>query len=448
MFVTPNAIAKGQHAVAVLAILQSVLHAVDPNTSLERAVGLFGSTLTCGASTYDIGAYSNIHVLGGGKAAEPMAAGLCTVLGDHIKGGVVAVKHGETSASLYCGPIRVREGAHPVPDSTSVDASRALVDTATSMDPSDLAIVLLSGGASSILTLPAPGLSLSDLQQTTALLLGAGADIGEINTVRRHLSDIKGGRLAQAIKARNTLTLILSDVVGNELCAIGSGPTAPDNSTFDDALVVIQNNDLTGSIPAEVRRHLESGSAGLIPDTPDVRDEIFSRIENAIIGSNEHAVRAAVEAAQSLGYSSQSSATPITGEARDIGKLAGQLARDSTSRPRPACLVMGGETTVTIKGNGKGGRNQELALAAAISIDRMDDIIIVAFATDGTDGPTDSSGAVVTGETCARARKLGLDPLAYLDNNNAYTFFEALGDHIMTGPTRTNVADILLIFAV
>jgi len=307
------------------------------------------------------------------------------------------------------------------------------------------------------LTLPAPGLTLADLQEVTDLLLRVGATIGELNAVRKHLSQLKGGDLARRAAPAAVIGLILSDVVGDPLDVIASGPTAPDPTTFADAWVVLERYGLTSSVPAPVRQHLQAGRAGLLPETPKPGDPLFDRVQNVVVAGNRLAAEAAVTAAQAQGLDALLLSTFVEGEARQVARVAAALAKEvarPADRPsvagpvqRPACLVWGGETTVTVRGRGTGGRNQELALAAALAMDGLPDVLLVALGTDGTDGPTDAAGAVATGETVARARAQGMDPVAYLDDNNSYAFFEGLGDLIRTGPTGTNVNDLMFLFA-
>ena len=312
-------------------------------------------------------------------------------------------------------------------------------------------LAVISGGGSALLTLPWPGLDLGDLQNTTDLLLRAGATIVELNAVRKHLSQIKGGGLARLAGGARVASLILSDVVGDPLDVIASGPTVPDPTTFADAMTVLDRYGLRDRVPRAIRRHLESGLRGQLPDTPKEGADLFSRVHNVIVGSNRLAAEAAVREAQTRGLNAWLLSTFVEGEAREVAQVAAALAKELVNYdrpvPRPACLVWGGETTVTVRGQGKGGRNQELALAAALSMQDLPGVLLVALGTDGTDGPTDAAGAVSTGETVSRAAALGLDPFAYLADNDAYPFFDALGDLIRTGPTGTNVNDLLLLFA-
>jgi glycerate 2-kinase len=310
---------------------------------------------------------------------------------------------------------------------------------------------LISGGGSALLTLPAEGLELSDLQVMTECLLAAGATINELNTIRKHLSAVKGGQLARMAAPATVYTLILSDVVGDPLEVIASGPTVPDPTTFDDAWTIVKQYQLEDSLPVAVSQRLQAGCAGDVLDTPKPGASIFERVHNAIIGSNRISARAAVEAAQVAGFETQLLSTYIEGEAREVGKVMAGLAKGLVSGEGPisppACLVAGGETTVTLRGDGQGGRNQEMALAAAIALQGWRRTLITCLGTDGTDGPTDAAGAFASGDTVERAQAKGFDAVKYLKRNDAYNFFAPLGDLIVTGPTQTNVNDLTLVFA-
>jgi hydroxypyruvate reductase len=430
---------------------RAALAAVEPGAAVRRHVECSGDQLIVAGSSYDLREVDRIWVIGGGKASCAMAASLSDLLGDRIAGGVVVTKYGHRDPGLDTGPVEVIEAGHPVPDEEGVSGTRSLVDLAKEASVSDLVLVALSGGGSSLLTLPAPGLSLSDLQVTTQLLLRSGASIVEQNAVRKHLSHIKGGKLARRIAPARAICLVLSDVVGDPLDVIASGPAYPDPTTYGDAWDVLGKYDLTNRVPSKVREHLETGLAGGRSDTPGPEDALFQRVQHVVVGSNRLAAVAAVSAARAQGLDALLLSTFVEGEAREVARVAVAMIREMVcyNRPvaRPACIVWGGETTVTIHGEGKGGRNQELALAAAIPMEGLPGVLLVALGTDGTDGPTDAAGAVATGDTVRRARALGLDPGAYLSNNDSYSFFDALGDLMRTGPTGTNVNDLLFMFA-
>ncbi|MCP4606859.1 MAG: glycerate kinase [Proteobacteria bacterium] len=436
---------------AFLAIQKAALSAAEPRLAVERHVRFSGEILTIGDMDHNLSSIDRIQVLGAGKAAQPMVGALVEILGERIEGGLVIAKRGELDPSIDTGTVECVEAAHPVPDESGMEAAEQIANTAAEMGEGDLALVVIAGGASALLTLPTKGLSLEDLQATTDFLLRCGATIQELNTVRKHLSRIKGGHLARLIGPARSVSLILSDVVGDPLDGIGSGPTAPDPTTYAAAWQVLERTGLEEKIPTTVKRHLKRGLAGEIPETPKLSDPLFRSVQNTIVGSNRQAAEAAVRAAQKNGFSSKLLTTTLEGEARDVGRQAAALARDLVEQgkpiPRPACLVLGGETTVTVNGMGKGGRNQELVLSAAIGLEGLSDAFVVALATDGGDGPTDAAGAVATGDTISRARSLGLDPIGHLDNNDAYPFFDALDDLIRTGPTHTNVADLIFVYA-
>ena len=324
-----------------------------------------------------------------------------------------------------------------MPDEHSVQGAQAIADLVSEATANDLIICLISGGGSALLTLPLPEMSLTDLQSLTDALLRSGATINEINTVRKHCSGVKGGNLARLAAPATVITLILSDVVGDPLDVIASGPTVPDPTTVADARAVLARHAIGHDPEIPFRENPKPG------------DRAFERLQNVVIGSNRLAALAAVGEARRSGYNAMLLSTYVEGEAREVAKVAAALAKSVRNHgdpiPAPACLVWGGETTVTVRGRGKGGRNQELALAAALALAGWPGVRVVALATDGTDGPTDAAGAIASGETLARARTLGLDPLAALESNDSYPFFDALGDLLRTGPTGTNVNDLLFI---
>ena len=319
----------------------------------------------------------------------------------------------------------------------------------------DLVIVLISGGGSALMPLPVPGVSLGDLQALTGALLRCGADITELNTVRKHCSQIQGGQLARMAAPAQVAALILSDVVGTPLDIIASGPTVPDRSTYADVLSLFARYEITDQVPASVLAHVRRGAAGAIPDTPKPDDPSFTRVNNVVIGDNASAARAAVDAARKAGWHSHLLTTFVQGEAREAGRVIAGIAQGiacgASDFERPACLVMGGETTVTIRGHGMGGRNQELALAAAIALGGYPlpadtDVAVISLGTDGSDGPTDAAGGIATPGTLARGRSLGLDAYASLAANDSYHYLAGLGDLVITGPTNTNVNDLIFVF--
>ena len=428
---------------AAYKLKEAALTAADPDAAIQRHVQREGSELIVADRRYDLEAYEHIFLLGGGKAAVPMAAAVVDILGPRLSQGIVVTKYDH--AGEWASPhVEVIEAGHPVPDDNSVRAAQAVAELANEAAKDDLVICLISGGGSALLTKPAPGLTLDDFQAITDALLRSGATINEINAVRKHCSGIKGGNLARLVAPAQLVTLILSDVIGDPLDVIASGPTVPDSTTVADTREVLE------------RYGLEGGS--LLRETPKPGDASFEGVQNLVVGSNRLGAEAAVDKARSIGFETLLLGTYIEGEAREVGKVAAALAKSLRAErvplSPPACLVWGGETTVTIRGEGKGGRNQELALAAALALDGWPGLLLMALATDGTDGPTDAAGATVTGETIGRARELGLDARAALAENDSYHFFANLtgsgpeaGGLIRTGPTGTNVNDLLFILA-
>lgn len=433
-------------------IFRAGLARVDPLAMMRRVLTLSGQELRLATESrcldLDMSAFETIRVLGAGKASARMALGLERLLGERIAGGVVVVKDGCMEPLRR---IRLMEASHPVPDERSAAAARTLLQEAEKAGPKDLVVVLISGGGSALLAAPlddpAQPLTLSDKQALTSLLLGCGATIQEVNCVRKKLSAIKGGKLARAIAPAFCLSLILSDVVGDDLDAIASGPTAPDATSAADALEILERYDLLGKVPAAealIRSQAEA---------PQAQAPFPAAVENAIIGSNRQCLLAAAEKARELGYETLALTSRLTGEAREMAGLFLGLARDAASsampvRP-PACILAGGETTVTLRGGGKGGRNQEMALAYLAELARSDKdagtAVYLQAATDGGDGPTDAAGAFASLEILGEGRAMGLDPAKYLKNNDAYGYFSRLGRLLKTGPTKTNVCDISIL---
>lgn len=433
-------------------IMSAALAAVDPAQAIKRNVRLEGDNLRIGQRSYDLSSYERIFVVGGGKAGSPMVAAIEEILGERITAGLVNVKHGYLLAeAARIRRVEIVEAGHPTPDEAGRRGAERMVEMLSGLTEKDLVICLISGGGSALMTLPQPTISLADAQALTGALLRCGATINEINAVRKHTSRIKGGQLARLIHPAQVVSLILSDVVGNPLDVIASGPTVPDTTTFAQACGLLEKYGLLDKVPASVVGHLRAGAEGKIAETPKEGEAIFATVYNLIVGSNEIAARAALNRARQLGFNTQLLSTYVEGEAREVAKvlaaIAKEMAKSGQPIPRPGCLVIGGETTVTIRGEGKGGRNQEMALAAALAIEGWEDVMVATLATDGTDGPTDAAGGVATGETVAWARELGLDPEEYLANNDSYHFLEALGELIVTGPTNTNVNDLAFVFA-
>jgi hydroxypyruvate reductase len=429
-----------------LAIFRAALKAADPVEAVRRHLAVRRGALVAGKRRYRLDSFRNIYVIGAGKASAAMAAGVEGVLGRRIRSGLINVKYGHL-AKLRS--IELNECGHPVPDASGVRGAERILEIARQAGPDDLILCVISGGASALLVVPAAPITLEEKQATTRLLLASGANIHEMNAVRKHLSQVKGGQLARLAYPATVLALLLSDVIGDDLDVIGSGPTAPDHSTFAGAKAILQKFALWERVPRGASERIERGLNGEIPETPKAGEPALSRVQNLVIGSNRLAVDAAVRAARSLGLRTLVLSTFIQGETRDVASMHAAIAKEvlSSGRPvrAPACLISGGETTVTLRGNGLGGRNQEFVLAAAIDLAGHHRVVVLSAGTDGTDGPTDAAGAIADGATLARAERLGLNAQRFLADNDSYHFFEPLGDLLKTGPTNTNVMDVRLI---
>lgn len=444
------------------AIFREAVASVDPSRIIENAVavktGAAGEELVVHTAFEEarcpLAPGGRIFVLGMGKASARMAAGLEAVLGDRIAGGLVVVKQG-FGAPLH--RVRIFEAGHPVPDERSVRAADMLLHPGalfeTAIAANDIFIVLVSGGGSAILCAPSAGLSLEDKISATRLLLASGATINEMNCVRKHISAIKGGQLAAALAPATVLTLVISDVVGDDIDVIASGPTVPDPTRFADALAVIHHYDMEEKMPSAILDHLHRGAEGQVPETPKPDNPVFLHARTILVGTNRIALEAAGREARLRGYNSMVLSSRVTGEAREAALFYFGIAKDMAISgfpvKRPACLVAGGETTVTLRGTGRGGRNQEMALAFLVALGESPkgagDIVFLSAGTDGNDGPTDAAGAVVSLELYDKARRSGLDPGTALAENDAYTFFSSAGGLLKTGFTGTNVCDIQVI---
>lgn len=429
-------------------IFGAALAAADPYKAVMNSLTLVNSQLHISDVVYDLNAYKRIMVVGAGKATARMALAMENLLGDRINVGLIVVKDGHTEKLTLIEQI---ESSHPVPGEDGVNASRRIMELMREADEKTLIICLLSGGASALMVLPVNALSLQDKQETTRLLLNAGASIAELNAVRKHLSLIKGGGLAQAACPAQMITLIVSDVVGDRMDVIASGPTTPDTSTFAEAWSVIEKYDLVEKLPQPVRDYLRDGISGKHIESVKVNNPCVEHSRNIIVASNKQALQAAKSKAIKMGFQTLVIADSLQGEAREVATLLAQKARSEIAKMEPKarrCLLWGGETTVTVKGSGKGGRNQELALAFAMQIEGVHGITFMSAGTDGSDGPTDAAGAMVDGETVLHARSAGMDAMNYLERNDAYSFFKRLDEitasrsHLILGPTGTNVMDI------
>ncbi len=432
-------------------IFNAAVAAVDPYHAVTRALRLAEGRLLAAGGAYDLAAFDRVSVVGAGKATARMTEAVEELVGSAITDGIIIVKYG------HRGPLKVVEqieAAHPVPDEAGVRGTERILELVRRADEKTLVLCLLSGGGSALLVSPLPGLTLEDKQLTTDLLLKAGANIYELNALRKHLSAIKGGRLARTAHPATVITFILSDVIGDRLDVIASGPTAPDSTTFADAALVIEKYGLKTSLPPRVSAFLEGGVAGQEPETAKSGEACFLKTRNVIVGGIDQALTAARDKAKSLDWPAEIVSTDIQGEARDAARTLARAAfraHDGLKSGERRCLLFGGETTVTVRGAGRGGRNQELALAFAREIAGVKGITLLSAGTDGTDGPTDAAGALVDGNTALRAREQGIHPEAYLGNNDSYTFFQkvdAAGSrkhHLVTGPTGTNVMDIQIV---
>jgi glycerate 2-kinase len=422
-------------------IFRAALLAVDPYEAVNR----YREEIR---RAYDRNKCERLLLIGFGKAASPMSQAVADSLPDRLSRGIIITKYGHALAGHRSDRIAVFEAGHPLPDAHGVRATQEVVRLLGPADHRTLIVCLISGGGSALLVSPVRGITLAEKQAVTDLLLKAGGDIFELNAFRKHLSTVKGGRLAQIASPAPVVSLILSDVIGDRLDVIASGPTAPDPSTYGEVMEVMARYRLAASIPPSVAETIARGAQGLIPETPKEGHQVFRKVKNIIIGSNALAVGAAQQAAEHLGYEAEIISTTLSGEAavvaRDLARRALEVRR-TLSPGRRVCLLAGGETTVTVKGGGQGGRNTELALAFALEIRERTGITLLSAGTDGTDGPTDAAGAWADGRTVGQALGLGLDPGSSLADHDSYTFFKKLDDLLITGPTGTNVMDLQLI---
>jgi len=428
--------------------LERAVEAADPKELLKARLTLKGSTLRVEEHSFDLEKFRSIFVIGGGKASGTMAEALENILGKRITDGLVNVPHNSRNKTNI---IKLHGANHPVPDEAGVEGTRKMLKIVQDARKDDLIICLISGGGSSLMPLPRDNISLSDKRVITNALLKSGATINEINTVRKHISDFKGGWLAEKAYPATILNLILSDVVGDPLDFIASGPTVPDSTTFNDAIRVLRKYSLWEKASASIRKVLSDGKKGLIPETPKVGNKVFKKVYNFVVGNNRHSSLAACEKLRSSKLNSILLTATLEGEARQVGIMLASMAREvlvsGNPAKKPAGIVIGGETTVIVTGNGKGGRNQEISLAAASRLKGFNGVAIASLSTDGIDGPTDAAGAIVDGKTLDRAMKNGMVPDRFLANNDSYHFFSKLDDLIFTGATGTNVNDVSVIVA-
>ncbi|MGH7783438.1 MAG: glycerate kinase type-2 family protein, partial [Candidatus Binatia bacterium] len=425
-------------------IFAAGLRAADPAEAIFRHVRRHANVLEIADHSYDLSKYRDLYVVGAGKGSAKMAGAVAKLLWDLISGTIVIVKY---NYSLPIPNINIIEAGHPIPDLNGSSASAELIDLLKHTTQEDLVICLISGGASALLTSPAEDLSLGDKQETTRLLLSCGAQIYEMNAVRKHISKVKGGRLAKLAFPSTVISLILSDVIGDPIETIGSGPTAADPSTFADCRGIIEHYGLQKKMPLAVTRLLQKGARGELEETPKPSDPVFDRVQNVIIGNNRLALETAKRQAEALGYNAVVLTHLVEGEAAELAIAHAALAKQivNTGKPlqRPACVISGGEATVTLRGNGLGGRNQEFALAAALEISGLESVVVLSGGTDGTDGPTNAAGGMIDGTTIKRGEDL--DASDYLSRNDSYHFLNFTNDLLITGPTFTNIMDLRLI---
>jgi glycerate 2-kinase len=421
------------------------LQAANPSTCIRNAVRLSEGMLSVGGR--EVNLTGRLIVIGAGKAAARMGQVVEEIFGDRITDGIIVTKYGH---GLPLQRIRLIEAGHPIPDAIGVRSVRETRELLTGLKPEDVVLCLISGGGSALWPAPAEGITLEEKQEVTALLLRAGATIRELNGVRKHLSQIKGGQLARWAAPARVISLIMSDVIGDPLDFIASGPTAPDTTSFSDALVTVQKYGV--DVPEAVSERLQSGARGLLPETPKPGDPVFKNVNNLIIANNRLLIDAASAKARELQFNTMVLGTEIEGEAKDTARffaaIAREVGRSGNPIPAPACILAAGETTVTVRGHGRGGRNQEMALAWAISMAARHApgaMCFASVATDGTDGPTNAAGGLVDPMTCSRAVEMGLMPLKYLRSNDSSNFLKATGDLIVTGPTQTNLMDLQIL---
>ncbi|MFK5925740.1 MAG: glycerate kinase [Desulfuromusa sp.] len=429
-----------------ITIFQAGLQAVAPEAAIKKFCQLDKDILKVYGQNYDLSQFRNIFVLGAGKAGASMAKAVEEILGDRISAGLITVKYDHLEKLKK---IKIQEAGHPVPDQNGLAGAQAIYQLAASADKDTLVLCLISGGGSALLPLPVAGVTLEDKQKTTRTLLACGATIHEINAIRKHLSLIKGGGLAKVVYPATLITLILSDVVGDDLDSIASGPCVPDSRTFSDCKAIFKKYSIENTIPSNVLQHIEAGIAGKVAETPKAVQDFFQKTQNVIVASNFDALLKAKEKADELGYNTLLLSSMLEGETRDVAAnhiaIAREIQQHGYPLQLPACVLSGGETTVRIQGTGKGGRNQEFALAAAIKLTDMQGVTVLSAGTDGSDGPTDAAGAIVDDTTLQRALAADLEPQHSLDNNDSYNFFDRLNDLYKTGPTNTNVMDLRIV---
>lgn len=428
------------------------VRAVDPYEAVKNSAVVSGNTLRIGAPDKDeiefkLNEFKEIFVVGAGKATAPMARAVEDILGNRISRGIINVKYGFTDKLKKTDII---EAGHPIPDENGVKGTKQIIELLNSAGENDLIISLISGGGSALLPMPQKGITFEHKQQITKELLNCGASIDEINAVRKHISLSKGGQLARIAYPATTINLMLSDVVGDRMDVIASGPFVPDESTFEKVWDIFQKYEILDKVPEPIKRHIKSGLNKEVEETPKKDDPVFQKVSNLIIGSNIVALKSAKKKAEEFGYNGLILSSMVEGETKEIAIMHSAIAKEvlSSGNPvsSPACIISGGETTVTIKGDGMGGRNQEFCLSCAIEISGLHrNVVVLSGGTDGNDGPTDSAGGIVDPFTISKAREMGLNEMEFLMRNDSYNFLKHTGDLLITGPTKTNVMDVRLI---
>lgn len=433
---------------AVISSIEAGITAVDPRTVLERSLVLDGDILKIKDQSFDISRFNDIFILGAGKASGALAESVEHILSERIRGGTVNILEG-TRSSYRVEKVDLVEASHPIPGEAGVEGAEKIMETARQAGEKDLIIFVLSGGGSALLPLPAVGVSLGEIKELTGSLLKSGATINEINTIRKHLSSIKGGQLARAAYPATVIGLTISDVVGDPLDIIASGPAVPDPTTFHDAKNILLKYGLWEGIPSSIGGYMKKGLDRSVEDTPKPGDRIFQRVSTFVVGNNRVALQAIEKKGRSLGFNTMILSTYLEGEARHIGTVLASVAREMFyfNQPveKPAFIIAGGETTVTVVGSGSGGRNQELVLSSAFRIQGLDGVVIASVGTDGIDGYSKAAGGIVDSNTINRALQNGLDPRVLLANNDSGGFFKGISDSILTGPTGTNVNDVMVV---
>jgi glycerate 2-kinase len=442
-----NELTRDARRIALI-LLETAISAVNPQKLLRNRVQLQENTLKIDDLQLDLDRYNRILVIGGGKASGAMAESLEELLADRIDKGFINIPEG-SSHKFKVKAIELNEAGHPIPSEQGQRGAKRILELMNDVDEHSLVIFLLSGGGSALLPLPQNDITLDEMKVVTTLLLKCGATINEINVVRKHFSRIKGGRLAVASHPATMLCLILSDVIGDPLSSIASGPTVPDPSTYSDAIHILKRYGIWEETPLTIRRFMEDGLNGLNEESPKPGDPRFAKVHNIVLGNNGIALAAAEAQAKKMGFNSLILSSYVSGEAKHVGTVLASIGRELMVRDQPAqkpCVILaGGETTVTVTGEGRGGRNGELALNAAFGLEGFEGVTLSSVGTDGIDGMSDSAGAIIDGSTLERAKAKGLNPLDFLQNNDSHTFFKELGDLIYTGPTGTNVNDVMLV---